>query len=210
MLVVAVPLQRTRLRHRPPQVSQTLAAKAPQATPLAHVAGQVKVPPQPSPMVPQYCCTPLVSLQVVFTHPVPPRHTLPLSGHAQPLPAAEQSVPQLSEPPQPSPTVPQYWPPAAGLQVIFEQLVPPTHMLLLPHPQPLPDAEQSVPQLSELPQPSPTIPQYWPPAAGLQATGVHIPVGPLHKPSWHCHPVFVQVVPQCAVDPHPSPISPQY
>jgi hypothetical protein len=119
-------------------------------------------------------------------------------------------VPQLSEPPQPSPTVPQYWPPAAGLQVIFEQLVPPTHMLLLPHPQPLPDAEQSVPQLSELPQPSPTIPQYWPPAAGLQATGVHIPVGPLHKPSWHCHPVFVQVVPQCAVDPHPSPISPQY
>jgi hypothetical protein len=189
---------------------QRWAKGEPQTAGDEQVAGQFRIPPQPSPTVPQYCCTPLALLQVVFMQEGPPRHTLPVSGHPQPLPEAEQSVPQLSEPPQPSPTVPQYWPPAAGLQVIFEQLVPPTHMLLLPHPQPLPDAEQSVPQLSELPQPSPTIPQYWPPAAGLQATGVHIPVGPLHKPSWHCHPVFVQVVPQCAVDPHPSPISPQY
>jgi hypothetical protein len=109
MLVVAVPLQRTRLRHRPPQVSQTLAAKAPQATPLAQVAGQggSRVPPQPSPMSPQYCCTPSALLQVAATHPSPPTHTLPLRGHTQPLPAAEQSVPQSSEPPQPSPMVPQ-------------------------------------------------------------------------------------------------------
>ena len=80
---------------------------------------------------------------------------------------------------------------------------------MLPHAQPLPEAEQSVPQSSELPQPSPTIPQYWPPA-GVQVFAGHIPVCPLHKPPVHCHPGFVHVVPQCAVDPHPSPMSPQY
>ena len=80
---------------------------------------------------------------------------------------------------------------------------------MLPHAQPLPEAEQSVPQSSELPQPSPTIPQYRPPA-GVQVFAGHIPVCPLHKPPVHCHPGFVHVVPQCTVDPHPSPMSPQY
>ena len=152
MLVVAVPLQRTRFRHRLPQVSQTLAVTAPQATPLEQVGGQLNVPPHASPILPQYCCTPLALLQVAFTQSTPPTQTF-LSPHAQLLPAAEQSVPQLSELPHPSPMVPQYWPPEAGVQV-----------------------------------------------SGVQPAG-----GPaLHRRSWQVHPSLAQVVEQCVVDPHPS------
>jgi hypothetical protein len=66
-------------------------------------------------MSPQYCCTPLVLLQVAFTQSGPPTHAF-LPPHTQPVPAAEQSAPQSSELPQPSPMVPQYRPPEAGLQ----------------------------------------------------------------------------------------------
>jgi len=62
--------------------------------------------------------------------------------------------------------------PLDATQVSRLQLEPPTHVFLLPHTQPLPAAEQSAPQLSELPQPSPMVPQYWPPAASLQVIGV--------------------------------------
>jgi hypothetical protein len=81
---------------------------------------------------------------------------------------------------------------------------------LPPHSQPLPAAEQSVPQSSEWPQPSPMVPQYWPPEAVLQVNGVHAGGWPLHRLSWQVHPVFVHAVPQLTVDPHPSPMSPQY
>jgi hypothetical protein len=68
---------------------------SPQGKPFAHVGGQLSVPPQPSPTSPQYCCTPLALLQVVFLQSGPPTHTLLLQ--VQFVPAAEQSVPQSSE-----------------------------------------------------------------------------------------------------------------
>ena len=94
------------------------------------------------------------------------------------------------------------------LQVSFWQLGPPTHTLL-PHTQLVPALEQSVLQLSEPPQPSPTVPQYWPPDAGLQVSAVQTPGDPLHKPPWQVHPVFGQVVPQSSELPQPSPMTPQ-
>jgi hypothetical protein len=145
MLVVAPPSQRTCFWHKLPQLSQTWAEVAPQGKPFEQVAGQLSVPPQASPISPQYCCTPLALLQVALT-----------------------------------------------------QSAPPTHAFLLPHTQPLPAAEQSVPQASEWPQPSPMVPQYWPPEAGLQVSGVHAGGCPLHRLSWQVHPAFVQA------DPHSS------
>jgi hypothetical protein len=100
--------------------------------------------------------------------------------------------------------------PLVLLQETLWQSGPPTHTLLLPHTQLVPEAEQSVPHGSALPQPSPTVPQYWPPEVGLQSSGVQIGGLPLHNPSWHAHPVFAQVVPQSTFDPHPSPTTPQY
>jgi hypothetical protein len=95
-------------------------------------------------------------------------------------------------------------------QVSFTQLGPPTHVLLLPHTQPLPAAEQSVLQLSELPQPFPMVPQYWPPEAGLQVSGVQTPGGPLHSLSWQVQPDLLQVFPQSRGLPQPSPMVSQY
>ena len=70
---------------------------------------------------------------------------------------------------------------------------------------------QVVPQSSELPQPSPMMPQYWSPLAVAQVRGVQPAVGPaLHRLFWQVHPVFVQVVPQSSELPHPSPMAPQY
>jgi hypothetical protein len=99
--------------------------------------------------------------------------------------------------------------PLEATQVSGWQVEPPTHTLLPPHTQPLPAAEQSVLQLSELPQPSPMAPQYWPLEVGLQVTGVQTAIGPLHRLSWQVHPVFGQVAPQASELPQPSPMSPQ-
>jgi hypothetical protein len=97
------------------------------------------------------------------------------------------------------------------LQVSFTQPAPPTHAFLLPHTQPLPAAEQSVLQPSEWPQPSPMVPQYWPPFAVVQANGTQWATGAaLHRLSWQVHPGFVQVVPQSSELPHPSPMVAQY
>jgi hypothetical protein len=208
MLVVAVPLQRTRFRHKPPQGSQTLAVIAPQGVPFAHVAGQPSVAPQPSPTLPQYCCTPLALLQETFTQSGPPTHTL-LLPHTQFAPEAEQSVPQGSELPQPSPTVPQYCPPEAGLQVSDAHT--PGGPLQRPPWQVHPVLLQVVPQSTFDPHPSPTTPQYWSPFVVVQASGTQLAAGPaLHRPSWQVQLAFAQVVPQCTVDPHPSPMSSQY
>jgi hypothetical protein len=180
---------------------------SPQGRPFAHVAGQLSVPPQLSPTSPQYCCTLLALLQVVFWQSGPPTHTLLV--HVQPLPAAEQSVPQSSEWPQLSPTVPQYWPPAAtlqdtGVQTSFGPLHKPvsqSHPLLL----------HAFPQFTDDPQLSPSTPQYWSLFAVRQASGVQLARGSaLHRPLSHTQLLLAQVVPQCTVDPHPSPMSPQY
>jgi hypothetical protein len=69
---------------------------------------------------------------------------------------------------------------------------------------------QVLPQSTELPQPSPTIPQYWSPLVVVQASGVQTAAPPLHRWSWQVHPLFVQVVPQSSELPQPSPIVPQY
>jgi hypothetical protein len=100
--------------------------------------------------------------------------------------------------------------PSALLQVTFVvQSGPPTQTFLL-HSQPVPAAEQSVPQSSEWPQRSPTVPQYWPPAAGLQEIGVHTSIEPLHRLVSQSHPAFLHVAPQSTFPPHPSPTTPQY
>jgi hypothetical protein len=75
--------------------------------------------------------------------------------------------------------------------------------------QALPAAEQSVLQVSELPQPSPMTPQYRPPEAGLHVTGVQVGP-PLHRLFWQVQPLLAQVVPQSSKLPQPSPMSPQY
>jgi hypothetical protein len=79
----------------------------------------------------------------------------------------------------------------------------------LPHTQLLPAVEQSVPHASELPHPSPTVPQYCPPVAGLQVSEVHTLGGPLHKLFWQIQPALGQVAPQASELPQPSPMSPQ-
>jgi hypothetical protein len=95
------------------------------------------------------------------------------------------------------------------LQETFWQLGPPTHTLLLPHTQPLPAAEQSALHTSELPQPSPTVPQYRPPEAGLHVSAVQTLGEPLHRLLWQVHPVLGHVLPQASELPQPSPMSPQ-
>jgi hypothetical protein len=67
-----------------------------------------------------------------------------------------------------------------------------------------------LPQSSELPHPSPTIPQYWSPFAVVQAKGVHTPTPPLHRWFWQVQPVLLQVLGQSSELPHPSPTVPQY
>jgi hypothetical protein len=149
----------------------------------------------------------LALLQVVLGQLGPPTHTLLLQTH--PLPAAEQSVPQSSEWPQLSPTVPQYCPPVASLQVngvqtSFGPLHKPlsqTHPLLL----------HVVPQFTDDPHVSPSTPQYWSLFAVKQASGVQLALGPaLHRPLSHTQLSFEQVAGQLTVDPHPSPMTPQY
>jgi hypothetical protein len=208
MLVVAPPSQRTCFRHRLAQLSQTWAEIPPQGKPFEHATGQLTVPPQPSPMSPQYCCTPLASLQVIFTQSAPPTQAF-WPPHTQPLPAAEQSAPQSSELPQPSPMVPQYWPPVAGSQVSGVQAGGWPLQRLSWQVQPV--LLHVVPQFSELPQPSPMIPQYWSPLAVAQVREVQPAVGPArHRLSWQVQPVFVHAVPQSTELPQPSPMVPQY
>ena len=79
------------------------------------------------------------------------------SGCAPPQDPIGQVVGQVSVPPQPSPIVPQYWPPPAGVQVIFLQLGSP-QTLATPWPAHVAGAGQ-VPQSSDPPQPSPMVPQ---------------------------------------------------
>jgi hypothetical protein len=69
---------------------------------------------------------------------------------------------------------------------------------------------QVLPQSSELPQPSPMVPQYWSPFAVVQVNGVQTGGSPLHRLSLQVHPVLLQVVPQSSELPQPSPMIPQY
>ena len=85
--------------------------------------------------------------------PTGPMHML--FWHCQP--AFEQVLPQLSDPPQPSPITPQYWSPEEVVQDnLVHTLGGPTQMLLV-HCQPV--VGHVVEQLSCPPQPSPITPQ---------------------------------------------------
>jgi hypothetical protein len=77
-----------------------------------HIAGHFNVPPQPSPMSPQYC-PPSGVVQEIFLHEGPPVQIPWVASQVQPGPALAQSSPQERTPPQPSPTMPQYLPPLA-------------------------------------------------------------------------------------------------
>jgi hypothetical protein len=128
---------------------------APQEDPAAQ-SPHASVPPQPSPIVPQYCV--VADLQVSGTQPA---FTHTPAVQTSPVPQA----PQSSFMPQPSPIVPQYLAPPPDAQVIRWQLTPPTHR---PERQTL--SPEQAPQSSAPPlQPLPILPQYWPPG-GLQVT----------------------------------------
>jgi hypothetical protein len=205
MLVVAPPSQVTRLAHSLSQL-QTWAAL--QAVPSGQAVGQLNVPPHPSPMSPQYC-PPSAGLQEILWQAGPPTHTFLLPHTQSPLaPAVEQSVPQSTARPQPSPTIPQYWPPAAGLQEIAGQSFGPLHK---PSWQVHPALAHVVPQSTFPPHLSPSTPQYWSLFAVMQARGVHTSGPPLHMPSVpQAQPGLLHVFPHGTSPPHPSPMLPQY
>jgi hypothetical protein len=54
------------------------------------------------------------------------------------------------------------------------------------------------------------VPQYWPPEAGVQDSGVQTAGGPLHRLSSQVHPLLLQVLPQSNGLPQPSPMVSQY
>jgi hypothetical protein len=154
---------------------------------------QSKLPPQPSPMVPQYW-PPLAAVQVPFVQ-LAGMHTL-FALHTWP----EGQSPQGKDPPQPSPTVPQNWlpllPQVRGMQPAFTQTL---FVQLVPAAQ--------VPQSKPWPQPSPMVPQNWVVAAEqVAATQLEPPT----------HRLLVQVqsalqfMPQSMVPLQPSPMDPQY
>ena len=133
--------------------------------PSGHAAVQVSVPPQPSPRLPpQYC--PPGELQVCAVQVPDGMHWLltqlwPLS-----------QVPQSTERPQPSPTLPQYLPRPVP-QLMGVQPAPPTQTLLA-HDQP---AGQAALQSMDPPQPSPSVPPQYCPPGGVQLSGVQVPLG---------------------------------
>jgi hypothetical protein len=118
---------------------------------------QGKLPPQPSPTVPQNWLPALAQvsgMQPALTHTL----------LVQVSPAAH--VPQSKPCPQPSPIVPQNLVPLA-LHVPAWQLAPPTHKFELQ----VQSALQFMPQSIVPLQPSPMAPQYWPPS-GIHDTDV--------------------------------------
>ena len=83
-------------------------------------------------------------------------------------------VPQSMVPPQSSPMTPQYWPPI-GLQLTRFVQLPAARRTrpAMPAPPQVRGAVQP-PQSSVPPQPSPIMPQYLPPPAVLQVSGVQL------------------------------------
>jgi hypothetical protein len=121
------------------------------------------------------------------------------------MPVAPQTPPaaqvQLSAPPQPSPSIPQYWTPLAPLQVIGTQAGS-TQTPLLLQVRPVGQAPQSTAR----PHPSPILPQKSVPVVG-QFAG-------MHEAPWTHEPFSQTSVPgqspQSSTPLQPSPIFPQY
>src|SRR5215831_9871730 len=110
-------------------------------------SGQVWVPPQPLPMVPQYWPPP-AGLQLSGVHSDAGAPHTPVTPPPPQVWGAVQ-LPQSRVAPQPSPTLPQNWAPV-GVQVRATQLGPPVQMLLVHTPSP-----GQVPQSSVALQPLP-------------------------------------------------------
>src|SRR5438105_2875133 len=113
--------------------------------------------------------------------------------------------------PQPSPTIPQYWPPGCWQMTDSQAAAggaPPAGGAPAP---PLPAPARQPPQSMLLPQPSPILPQYLPPAC-WQTRGWQAPPGCPHTPARPPPPQVAAPVqpPQSMVLPQPSPTAPQY
>ena len=120
--------------------------------PFGQAVPQSSVPPQPSPMTPQYWPPP-AGMQVIGLQPGSPQTPGDAAARAG---RGRLAAAAVEMPPQPSPIVPQKRD-APALQVSGTQLDA-TH-----RPEPLqvwPAAQP--PQSSARPQPSPTLPQYLP------------------------------------------------
>ena len=173
---------------------------------LLQVLPQSNGLPQPSPMVPQYW-SPFALVHASGTQLAAGAALQRLSWQVHR--GFVQVVPQSSELPHPSPMVPQYWSPFEVVHTIGTQpAVGPALHRWLWHSQPA--FVQVAAQSTELPQPSPMVPQYWSPDAVVQVLAKQPDVGPaLHRPSTHRHPALGQVEPQSRVPPQPSPMAPQ-
>src|SRR5207237_1295558 len=132
---------------------------------------QSSCPPQPLPTMPQYW--PFACMQLGGVQPTVSRAAAQTSGRpAPPQDKPPGHAPQSMRPPQPLPTMPQYWPFAwtqlGGVQAPESGAKP--HTLSMPAP-PHVCAPGHEPQSILPPQPSPTTPQYWP-LACMQLCGV--------------------------------------
>src|SRR5450432_759419 len=141
----------------PVEPGQTLGVPSPpQVAPPAQFP-QSRLPPHPSPILPQY--SPPALLQVSGTQPL-----------AMQMPVLQDWVPpqppQSMADPQPLPTLPQYCPPGC-VQARVAQLESPTHRPALQVQPPGQAPQSSV----WSPQPLPMVPQYCPPGC-IQAIGV--------------------------------------
>ena len=117
-------------------------------------------------------------------------------------------TPQSSACAQPSPMVPQYWPPAnwqvAGVQLGFP------HRLATPDPPQVSFVAQALPQSIGRPQPSLIAPQYVPPV-GEQLRTEGVQEGSPQTFAVTAPQIWpVGQSPQFWFPPQPSPIAPQY
>ena len=166
-----------------------------QISPLVHVP-QSRLPPQPSPTVPQYLPAPLPHAMGVQLGP--PLHRWPVQVQPD-----GQALLHVRVPPQRFPrSPPQYWPPV-GLQVSGVQAPLGMHWL------PLQVSLATQPPQSRLPpQPSPIAPQYLP-APVPQVAGTQL-APPLHRWLTQSQPDGHGAV-QSSEPPQPLPMpAPQY
>src|SRR5262249_39055563 len=111
-------------------------------------------------------------------------------------------MPQSMVPPQPSPIVPQYWPPPGAVHVPFVQLAGWQTLARPPPPHTPPSAQ--APHWSVPPHPSPIVPQkVSPPRPHVSL----LQFGLTQTPPVHVVPVGHS--PQSIPRPHPSPTLPQ-
>jgi hypothetical protein len=186
----------------PPQT--LLMPPPPQVVPFGHGWLQLSEPPQPLPTIPQYW--PPAGMQVTEVGQVagaPQAFGMPAPPQVWPV---GQLLPQSTEPPQPSPMTPQNGAPLTEQARFGTQPVGAHRFETPPPPHAWPVGQP--PHASCASQPSPIVPQYWPPA-GLQVSFVQFGL-PQTFGRFAPHTVpFGQALPQSTWPPQPSPITPQ-